>query len=148
MKNTKLRSKAARNRNKTFLIVGLAFLLLAIPACEEDSDPNANLDTRNEFLGRWEVIENTGINAPQVYSIQISEGATADEIILNGLYNISAVRVTALVSEFSISIPNQETEGITFRGSGEATVDFDQITLNFTANDGSGDDGVEAVLTK
>lgn len=148
MKNTKLRSKKTLNLKSALLFLGLTFLLLAMPACEQDTNPDINLDTRSEFLGRWEVLENTGINAPQVYNVQISEGTNPDEIVINGIYNISNVKVSAVVSEFSLSIPLQESEGITFSGTGEATVDFDQITLNFTANDGSGDDTVEAILSK
>ena len=122
-------------------------LLLVVVACEEDqSDPT--IDFMAEYTGTWDVIENTGINAPQVYEVQITRGSGDNEIVINGLYNISNTAVTASISEFSLTIPNQQSESIHFAGSGEANADFDQITLNFTADDGSGDDEVEAVLTQ
>lgn len=122
-------------------------LLLVVVACEEDqSDPT--IDFIAEYTGTWDVIENTGINAPQVYEVQITRGSGDNEIVINGLYNISNTAVTASINEFSLTIPNQQSESIHFEGSGEANADFDQITLNFTADDGSGDDEVEAVLTQ
>ena len=77
-------------------------LLLVVVACEEDqSDPT--IDFMAEYTGTWDVIENTGINAPQVYEVQITRGSGDNEIVINGLYNISNTAVTASISEFSLT---------------------------------------------
>lgn len=124
----------------------LSLMLLGVVACEEDDpfeDPAAN---RDRYVGIWQVTENTGINHPQFYTVNIKAGAEVDEIVIEGLYNEPSARVEASVSGTALTIPNQNTAGINFIGDGTANTDFSQLLLTFTANDGSGNDVVEAVL--
>lgn len=127
--------------------VPVILLLLSVTySCAPDNgteDPTAN---RAKYLGVWQVAENTGINHPQFYSVNISAGNQDDEIVIAGLYNETGTNVVALVSVNSLSIPNQSSAGISFQGSGQANASFSQISLSFTANDGSGPDNIEAVL--
>jgi len=112
--------------------------------CIEDPDI-VNMETdRSQYLGTWEVTESEGFSAPQKYSLVISADTGAKGIILEGLYNIPGTRVRASVQGRDLNIPNQESEGIQFFGYGKASAAFDRIDLNFTANDGSGPDQVEA----
>lgn len=113
-------------------------------SCAEDEDPVGI--TRDDYLGVWQVSENTGWNAPQNYSVEIITGSADDEIIIEGLYNVANTQVICIVNGTALSIPSQNTEGILFSGLGSANSDFDQISLSFTADDGSGEDNVEAVL--
>lgn len=115
-------------------------------ACEVDDGNEDPLANRAKYLGVWQVTENTGINHPQFYSVNISAGTQDDEIVIAGLYNESATRVVALISGNSLSIPNQNTASLNFQGSGQANAAFSQISLSFSADDGSGPDNIEAVL--
>lgn len=151
MKNT-LHRKPGKNRciRRDLGIISLGLvLLLSGTACEDDLGNNESpVPNASDWTGSWEVLEKTGFSAPQVYTLRISEGNSSSEVILEGLYNISSVRLEASVDEFELTIPAQSSEGISFVGTGSAAVAFDQITLNFEANDGSGADVVEAVLTR
>lgn len=114
-------------------------------ACEED--PDEDIDFRDEYLGSWNANETTGWNAPQFYTVEITRGTSSNDIVIEGLYNNADVEILATVNGFQMSIPTQTSNDIEFSGSGQANADFDQITINFTANDGSGNDEVKAVLT-
>ncbi len=126
-----------------------AVISLAVISCQQDDDNDDNPgNVRDNYLGVWDCVENTGFSAPQFYTIDIIAGSESSEIIITGLYNISGTQVQATVDGLMISIPSQTSEGIAFSGSGQANADFNQVNLNFTANDGSGNDVVEAVLTR
>ena len=124
----------------------LIALIAMTSACETDDSSEDPLVDRAKYLGVWQVTENTGINHPQFYPVNISAGAADDEIIITGLYNESGARVEAIISVNTLSIPSQNTGGVSFQGSGQANASFSQISLSFTANDGSGPDNIEAVL--
>ena len=125
--------------------MGFAALLI-FTACAEEPGPNDPASARDNYLGPWLVNENTGRFAPQSYSIEIVAGMGDSDIIIEGLYNIPSTRVNATVNGLTLNIPNQTTDDISFRGSGTSNTSHDQISLSFTANDGSGADNVEAVL--
>jgi len=124
----------------------LILLLSISSACAPDDSSEDPLANRDKYLGVWQVTENTGINHPQFYSVNISAGTQDDEIVIAGLYNETGTNVAALVSGNILTIPNQNSNGIIFQGSGQANASFSQISLSFTANDGSGPDNIEAVL--
>lgn len=128
------------------LWASLILLLSITSACAPDNNTEDPLANRAKYLGVWQVTENTGINHPQFYSVNISAGTQDDEIVIAGLYNEAGTNVAALVSGNVLSIPNQNSDGIIFQGSGQANASFSQISLSFTANDGSGPDNIEAVL--
>jgi hypothetical protein len=126
----------------------LLFAIFVLSACEID-DPNEDpLAIRDNYVGTWQVTENTGINHPQFYQVSIALGNQEDEIFIAGLYNEQGTVVTAVVSGSQVSIPNQSTANIIFIGSGSANADYSQVSLNFSADDGSGPDQIEAVLVR
>ncbi len=124
----------------------VAILLGLAVGCAPDDTAEDPLANRTKYLGVWQVTENTGINHPQFYSVNISAGTQDDEVVIAGLYNETGTNVVALISGNSMTIPNQSSAGISFQGSGQANASFSQISLSFTANDGSGPDNIEAVL--
>lgn len=126
------------------ILVGMA--LLVIVGCEEDTNPDVNL--RDEYLGGWSANDKEGWNAPAFYDISIVSGSDPDMILIKGLYNHPNVELEAYVTDYEVEIPTQMSDSITFAGSGKANVDFDQITFEYTANDGSGSDEVKTVCTR
>ncbi len=133
---------------KNFIRISLIVALFSVitVACEDDPLPTENY--QEEFIGKWKVLEKTGINSPQNYEVDIVRGATENDISIIGLYNIPTVTVKTELFGLGLEIPFQTSDSITFMGSGQATLNFDQITIDFTANDGSGDDQVKAILTR
>jgi len=129
-------------------ITGVAVLSIFLVSCQDDNGDDNPGSVRDDYLGVWECVENTGVAAPQFYTVNVTAGNGSDKIIINGLYNISGTEVSATIDGLNVSIPSQTSEGISFSGSGQANSDIDQLNLNFTANDGSGNDNVEAVLTR
>lgn len=127
---------------RTSLLIAL-FSLVAV-SCVEDPLPGENY--QDKFVGNWSALEKTGINAPQSYVVEIVRGGTPNEIWIKGLYNNPAVQVKAELFGLELDIPFQSSDSISFTGSGKANIAFDQITIDFTANDGSGDDYVKAIL--
>lgn len=126
------------------ILVGMA--LLVIVGCEEDINPDVSL--RDEYLGGWSANDKEGWNAPAFYDIFIVSGSDPDMILIKGLYNHPNVELEAYVTDYEVEIPTQMSDSITFAGSGKANVDFDQITFEYTANDGSGSDEVKTVCTR
>ena len=120
--------------------------LLVIVGCEEDIDPTINL--RDEYIGAWSANDKEGWNAPAFYEISIVAGSDPDMILIRGLYNLPDVELEAYINEYEVEIPTQMSDSITFAGTGKANVDFDQITFDYTANDGSGSDEVKTVCTR
>ncbi|MGB0178040.1 MAG: hypothetical protein ACPF9D_12795 [Owenweeksia sp.] len=133
---------------RRFLKLSAIALLLSawVVSCAPDNDDDINFIA--EYTGTWDCRENTGINAPQVYKVNIQRGASDQEIIINNLYNLSSTAVKANINGFSLSIPSQTSAGVSFSGSGSAGAEFQEISLSFTANDGSGNDQVSAILTR
>lgn len=127
-------------------VILVCMALLVIVGCEEDINPDVNL--RDEYLGGWSANDKEGWNAPAFYDIFIVSGSDPDMILIKGLYNHPNVELEAYVTDYEVEIPTQMSDSITFAGSGKANVDFDQITFEYTANDGSGSDEVKTVCTR
>lgn len=127
------------------IAIGLA-LSFGLSSCEKEPvDDGKNY--QQEFIGTWNVLEKTGLNAPQSYTVEITAGATENKITIKGLYNHPDVILNAELFGLTLDIPSQTSDSISFVGSGKANVSFDQITIDFVANDGTGEDQVKAILT-
>jgi len=127
-------------------IFGLFIIIILLNACTIESDPN---NDREVFLGNWTCNEYQGDFAPQTYNLEIYAIGSGDRIGLAGLYNQGpSFVVVAEVSGSSLFISTQTVDGITIAGSGTIASNFDQISLNFSADDGSGNDQVKATLLR
>lgn len=127
------------------IAIGL-MLSFGLASCEKEPvDDGKNY--QQEFIGTWNVLEKTGLNAPQSYTVEITAGANENKIIIKGLYNRPDVVLNAELYGLTLDIPAQTADSISFVGSGKANVNFDQITIDFVANNGTGDDQVKAILT-
>lgn len=123
-----------------------AIAALLMWGCAEDEEPD--FEVRQQYLGQWAANDREGWNAPAFYDITITAGEADDEIIINGLYNIPEVSLRAYIDGTEVTIPSQTSAEIEFGGSGQANVDFDQVTFDYTANDGSGSDEVKTVCKR
>lgn len=123
-----------------------AVFALLVVSCVKDI--NTDVDYQQKYVGAWQCNETTGRNAPQFYTVKITAGADLSTIYIENLYNNPDIKVSASIAALSLSIPNQTSAGTTISGTGQATSDFDQISLDFIANDGTGNDTVSAKLIK
>ena len=78
-----------KNRASTWRGITLIFALVLMVGCEEDDPLENPLDVRANYLGVWQVTENTGVNHPQFHSVTISAGTDDDEIIIDPKTNNS-----------------------------------------------------------
>jgi len=124
----------------------ISILIFLLSACVQETDPNSDCSV---FLGNWTCNEYQGDFAPQTYNLEIYAIGTGEQVGLAGLYNQGpSFVVVAEVSGSSLFISTQTVDGITIAGSGTMTSNLDQINLNFSADDGSGNDQVKATLLR
>lgn len=129
-----------------YKIFSLIAIVLFLQACETDQDDQS---TREDFLGQWTCTEIEGELAPQTYAIEIYAIGLGNAVGIRGLYNQGNNFVlNGEISGRTIMLPLQMVGGITFGGSGTMTSELDEIKLNFTANDGSGNDQVKAICLR
>lgn len=120
------------------LLVGFMFL----QSCEID---DTEVSDRTNYLGKWTCNEIEGEFAPTSYPITIESYGSGNSIRIRGLYNQgNNFSVEAGVSGRSLFIDQQTINGITISGSGVLSGNLNLLTLNFIANDGSGNDNVKA----
>ena len=126
--------------------ISLAILLVTFTACEIDQDPT---NARTDFLGQWLCSEVEGDFAPQNYAILVDPVGSESLVDIKGLYNLGPTFVVrAEVQGSGIYITTQTSNGITIAGTGSINSNLDEVTLNFTADDGSGADNVKAIWTR
>ena len=128
------------------IVILCAISLVLLNSCEPDN--NSEIIFRDDYLGIWDANETEGNLAPQFYVVTIAAGPGQDELYISGLYNTPGTEVLVTVNGPTFVIPSQSTSGITFSGSGLSDNQLTSISLNFIANDGTGNDQVRAVLTR
>jgi hypothetical protein len=115
---------------------------LVLNSCVDETDLS---NDREDFLGFWTCNEFEGDFAPQTYTIEIYASGSGNDVRIEGLYNQgNNFIVSGEVSGQTLFIDQQTVDGITLSGSGTMKSTLDEFSLNFTANDGSGNDNVKA----
>jgi hypothetical protein len=121
----------------------MCVFLVVISSCE---DLDEALSGRDKICDTWKCSENQ--SNPFLVEIE------ADATNINGvkIYNFNLlgndIYVNATVSGMSISIPQQTQDGFKISGSGTIKSGYEEISLNYTVNDGGGSDIFTAKLTK
>ena len=121
-------------------------LVFFLGACAEDSE---TLDLRENWVGHWTCSEIEGDFAPQTYPVEIIEKIGPSYVAIKGLYNQGqSFTVEADVDGYFIEILSQNVQNIDISGNGSLDNHDGEITLFFTADDGSGEDAVKAILRR
>jgi hypothetical protein len=115
-------------------------------------------DTVDEDLsGSWTCKETSdifslkGTKGTSVYQVSITRDASdSDVYYMDNFYKLgSGVKVTALVTGNTITIPSQESDGFAFAGTGTIDGSFNTINMTYTADDHGGTvDHVTAEYTR
>jgi len=131
---------------KHFSLFLLASLFLV--GCADEAIVEPDVDPKDKFLGTWAVKEEIVGQAAQNYSSTITLDATnTSRIKIGNIYNLgAATNLNALVAGNSLNFTTQSITGINIAGTGSYV--GTSITLNYTADDGSGAIIVKATYTK
>lgn len=132
-----------------YRIAMLAVVAVGFSSCEKDED-DPNFDFRDEYVGEWNAQFDSDEFGTQTYTVTISKSSTdADQIIIANFYNLgSGESVVVNASDNDLLISSQTVKGNTIEGTGSSTVNYEQINLTYTANDGAVTDNVTAVYGK
>jgi hypothetical protein len=117
-------------------------------ACAEEDPIEPDTDAREKFLGTWSVQEKIGGQVTGAYQSEVTNDAgNTSRISIGNIFNLGAgSSVKAVVAGSSLDISEQVVTGITIQGSG--LFSGERFTLNYSANDGTGAQTVEAVYSK
>lgn len=114
-------------------------------ACTDDNaaDPNVPGSDRDKFVGDWLCKETVAGSAPTTFTITIQKHGAEDTLYVYNFNNIgSPFYAMWLVSDNSVTIPNQTISQVDLFGSG--FYNNDKINLNYTSDN----DQVSAVCTQ
>ena len=126
------------------LCLGL-FMCLVLISC---ADEEPIVDSREKFLGTWNVREEIGNQVTGNYtSVVTSNPNNTSQIIINNIYNLgTAANISALVANNSLSISQASITGISIFGSG--TYGGSGFIINLTVDEGSGTSQVKTTYSK
>lgn len=96
--------------------------------------PNCEIETRQKFIRSWNGNESCS-QSTDIYSFSITAGASINEVTISNIYD-SGINVTAVVSENTITIPNQAFGTGTITGNGTWSTQ-QTMSVNFTIFTGS-----------
>jgi hypothetical protein len=117
--------------------------IIVFSSCQVDDDDIASED----WLGTWQVRENSGNFAPQTYSVSIRK--VQEQFVLEGLYaQGSGFQLNVEIDKEKLIIPPQTFDDFFTTGEGTMQRDLTSANLNFQIDDGSGADIVSARLTR
>jgi hypothetical protein len=126
------------------LCLGL-FMCLVLISC---ADEEPIVDSREKFLGTWNVREEIGNQITGNYvSIVTNDPTNSAKIVIDNIYNLGAPeKIAALVANNSLSISQASITGIGISGSG--TYSGSEFILNLTVDEGSGPIQVKTTYSK
>lgn len=130
------------------LCLGLFICLVLVSCTEEDPILVPDFDSREKYLGTWNVREETGNQVTGNYiSVVTSNPNNTSQIIINNIYNLGATtNISALIANNSLSISQANITGISISGSG--TYSGSGFILNLTVDEGSGPIQVKTTYSK
>ena len=134
-------------KKSLFLRLALLSLLALVLSCEEEQIDNVYV--RSDYLGTWTCREFSGPLAPQVYTVQIVAGTSAEDVIIEGLGNKGAAfTVVGNVDFNGIFIPSQTQDGVLISGQLTYNQSIPPLNLKYNWDDGSGETETLGELTK
>lgn len=131
-----------RSLIRWFLAFSVVFAAFFV-SCEVANDNLPDEEIATKIVGSWKVAEQPSGNN---YTISVNSNGSVSVTISN-FYNVD-IAVKATVSEGSLIIPTQVVGGYTFKGTGVFSNSYNSITLNYTADDGSGVENVTNRLSR
>ncbi|HAQ65641.1 MAG TPA: hypothetical protein DCR43_07305 [Bacteroidales bacterium] len=102
-----------------FLILFFALAVL-LQGCEKTDEETTPTDIRTDYTGTWISTESAAKNSDATYTVKIElDGTNSSQVILKNYMNLgSAIRVYAVVTETTITVPLQTVDSWAVAGSG------------------------------
>ena len=119
-----------------------------LASCAKDEqDPTGTGDARDKFTGSWTCSEHSALQGNSTYSMTIvKDPGSGSQVIASNFYNLGSSTSTYIsISGNSMTIPHQNiitTTGDTTVVSGSGSYSNDNLSFNFSANDGQNVDQV------
>lgn len=130
----------------TFNKQALKIIVLALFVCASCQVDDEEIRSE-DWLGTWQVRENSGNFAPQTYTVSIRKAEGG--FVLSGLYaQGNGFDLNVEVSGEFLSIPPQTLGDFFTSGEGILQSNLSSANLNFQIDDGSGPDVVFARMTR
>lgn len=133
-------------KTSTFAKIAIILFAVFVASCEDLTD---SLSPRDKIADTWKCAETDSHGSTDNFLVEI----TADNTTLTGVkiqnFNNLNITVKATLASSIITIPSQVVDGFTISGSGTIKSNYEQISLTYSIEDGSGDkENYGAVCTK
>lgn len=113
-------------------LISFSLLMLLVASCY-DHDVEPRYDSRDKFVGYYEVEEFSEVYGDiTYYEMRITRSRYEREIYLDNFYD-AGIRVYAIVRFNDITIPLQEVHGFEVEGSG--SLYHDELNLRYRVKD-------------
>lgn len=142
-----MRKMSIRRSISAISKLALICVLVLVSSCEDLTD---SLNPRDNIVDTWKCTEKDSSNGTDSFLIEIE----ADNVNVSGIkiYNFNHlgdnIFVKATVSGSSITIPEQDADGYTIKGTGSIKAGNEEISLNYSVDDGAEKINYTAVCTK
>jgi len=105
--------------NTLFSMLLLVLTTFSLTGCEQDEDTTPT-DIRYDYVGTWIATESNSKSSDATYTVKITvDGTNSSQVILENYMNLgSSVKVTAVVTETTITVPTQTIDSWTVAGTG------------------------------
>jgi len=138
--------------NKGYTLKLASVLLLVASLLNSCTKENPlDTDARDKFVGNWTCNEKVNGTAMSTFTVTISKSVTVTnttDILMANFYQLgNNFKAIAQVNGNNVTIASQNIDGFTVSGSGSMS-GTTTITLNYTADDGSGAKNITDTYTK
>jgi len=132
-------------KNSKIIFGSLIILLAFFTACEDDTTGILD-DPRDEITRKWYCQEFSETYGEQFYEVIISKSEIAEnEIAINNFMGLGNSKIAkATLSNRIVTIPVQNIDNLEINGAGSINATGTQIALQYTFNDGNGEETVTA----
>lgn len=130
-------------------MIGLCLISATVISCDDSLNNPVDGDVRSKIEGTWHVEENSQVFSKTSYLAEISKHQyDSTRIYIDNIYNVDSY-AEAIVNGRTLTIPDQTMQGgFRIYGTGTISKDYNQITWQYTVDDGSSQlDNVTAVYT-
>ena len=135
------------NFRRIFLLSITFISFFTLNSCQKDDDLTPE-DAQQKFVGAWNCEETSQVTGTTIFEVHIKVGNGVTQVLIENFSFLGFGSLTyANINGSVITIPHQVVSGHTVQGSGNL-VGTKSIEMDYTVDDGSGPDQINAFFTK